>query len=119
MLGDAWLLDDLLNNLLDNALIYTPRGGRVTVRCGLNADGAFIEVEDNGPGVPVAERQRVRERFYRSAGSPGNGSGLGLAIVDEIARVHQAQFTILSGAAGRGARMRVQFGAPPEAGAPS
>lgn len=119
VLGDAWLLDDLLNNLVDNALIYTPRSGRVTVRCGLSANGPFLEVEDNGPGIPVGERQRVRERFYRSAGSPGNGSGLGLAIVDEIARVHQAQFTILSGVGGRGARMRVQFGAPPATAAAS
>jgi two-component system sensor histidine kinase TctE len=111
VLGDAWLLDDLLNNLVDNALIYTPRGGRVTVRCGMRAEGPYIEVEDNGPGIAPAERQRVRERFYRSPGSPGHGSGLGLAIVEEIARVHQAQFSILAGAGGRGSRMRIQFGA--------
>ncbi|MGA3158296.1 MAG: sensor histidine kinase N-terminal domain-containing protein [Steroidobacteraceae bacterium] len=111
VLGDAWLLDDLLNNLVDNALIYTPRGGRVTVRCGVQAEGPFLEVEDNGPGIPLAERQRVRERFYRSAGSPGSGSGLGLAIVDEIARVHGAQLAILSGSGARGSRMRIQFAA--------
>jgi two-component system sensor histidine kinase TctE len=117
VLGDAWLLDDLLNNLVDNALIYTPRGGRVTVRSGMHPEGPFLEVEDNGPGIALAERPRVRERFYRSAGSPGNGSGLGLAIVDEIARVHQAHFAILAGTGGRGSRMRIQFG--PQAAADS
>ena len=109
MLGDAWLLEDLLENLIDNALKYTARGGRVTVRSGLDERHPYLEVEDDGPGIPEAERQRVRERFYRRPGSPGIGCGLGLAIVDEIARVHDATFTIGTGAQGRGARMRVRF----------
>jgi two-component system sensor histidine kinase TctE len=109
VLGDAWLLEDLLENLIDNALKYTARGGRVTVRSGLDERHPYLEVEDDGPGIPEAERQRVRERFYRRPGSPGIGCGLGLAIVDEIARVHDATFTIGTGAQGRGARMRVRF----------
>ena len=110
-LGDAWLLEDLLGNLIDNALKYTPRGGHVTVRSGLDGRKPYLEVEDDGPGIPEAERTRVRERFYRLPGSGGIGCGLGLAIVDEIARVHGATLSIGSGRNGRGARMRVSFAA--------
>jgi two-component system sensor histidine kinase TctE len=112
--GDAWLLDDLASNLIDNALKYTPGGGRVTVRCGRGHDGApYLEVEDDGPGIPEAERARVRERFYRRPGSAGTGAGLGLAIVEEIARVHAARFSIEAGPGGKGSRMRVRFPASP------
>jgi two-component system sensor histidine kinase TctE len=107
--GDAWLLEDLLENLIDNALKYTPRGGHVTVRSGIEEAHPYLEVEDDGPGIPESERARVRERFYRRPGSPGIGCGLGLAIVDEIARVHGASFSIGSGALGRGSRMHVRF----------
>jgi two-component system sensor histidine kinase TctE len=107
--GNAALLEDLLENLIDNALKYAPRGGHVTVRSGLEGSQPYLEVEDDGPGVPESERGRVRERFYRLPGSAGIGCGLGLAIVDEIARVHGADFQIGSGPAGRGARMRVRF----------
>lgn len=110
--GDAWLLEDLLGNLIDNALKYTPAGGHVTVRCGLFEGAPQLEVEDDGPGIPESERQRVRERFYRRAGSPGIGCGLGLAIVDEIARVHRANFSIGAGAQGSGSCMRVRFPRP-------
>ncbi len=107
--GDAGLLEDLLENLVDNALKYAPSGGRVTVRSNVQGSTPFLEVEDDGPGIPEAERARVRERFYRLPGSAGIGCGLGLAIVDEIARVHGAAFSIGNGAEGRGARMRVRF----------
>jgi two-component system sensor histidine kinase TctE len=110
-LGDAWLLEDLLANLIDNALKYTPRGGHVTVRSGLEGAAPYLEVEDDGPGIPEIERARVRERFYRLPGSAGIGCGLGLAIVDEIARVHGATLSIGAGPQGRGTRMRVRFGA--------
>jgi two-component system sensor histidine kinase TctE len=104
-----WLLRELLANLLDNALAYTPAGGHVTVRCGADGAGAFLEVEDNGPGIPPALRGRVRERFYRLPGSRGNGCGLGLAIVDGIARLYGAELGIDEGADGRGTRVRVRF----------
>jgi two-component system sensor histidine kinase TctE len=107
--GDAWLLDDLLGNLIDNALKYTPPGGHVTVHCGALDGYPFLEVEDDGPGIPEAERLRVRERFYRRPGSAGMGCGLGLAIVEEISRVHKATFSIDAGADGRGSRMKVRF----------
>jgi two-component system sensor histidine kinase TctE len=107
--GDAGLLEDLLENLIDNALKYAPAGGHVTVRCGLDGSAPYLEVEDDGPGIPETERGRVRERFYRLPGSAGIGCGLGLAIVDEIARVHGAAFSIGAGPQGRGSRMRVRF----------
>jgi two-component system sensor histidine kinase TctE len=107
--GSAWLIEDLLGNLVDNALHYTPAGGHVTVRCGGGASEPYLEVEDDGPGIPEAERSRVRQRFYRLPGSTGHGCGLGLAIVEEIARLHRAAVTIDAGAGGHGTRIRVQF----------
>jgi two-component system sensor histidine kinase TctE len=108
--GYAWLLRELLVNLVDNAVRYTPAGGRVTLRCGLRgvtaneAARGFLEVEDDGPGVPPQERVRMRERFYRVPGTPGEGNGLGLAIADEIALVHGSQLQINTGVQGRGLR---------------
>lgn len=105
--GYAWLLRELLSNLVDNAVRYTPAGGHVTLRCGPRAAGqgtALLEVEDDGPGVPEPERARLLERFYRVPGTSGEGNGLGLAIADEIARVHGSQLQIGAGAQGCGLR---------------
>jgi len=112
--GNPRLLEDLLGNLVDNALSYTPTGGRVTVRSGLQARSPYLEVEDDGPGIPEAERVRVRQRFYRLPGSSGRGCGLGLAIVEEISQLHRSVLTIEAGANGHGTRIRVQF--PPAGG---
>jgi two-component system sensor histidine kinase TctE len=109
--GQEWLLRELLVNLVDNALKYTPQGGRVTLRCGVRetVPGAtpqpFLEVEDDGPGIPVVEQRRVLERFYRVPGTAVEGNGLGLAIADEIARVHRSPLQLGSGASGRGLRV--------------
>ena len=84
------LAREMLKNLLDNALRYTPRGGRITVRIRNAERSVFLEVEDSGPGIPEAERQRVFDRFYRILGTNVDGSGLGLAIVREIAEQHDA-----------------------------
>jgi two-component system sensor histidine kinase TctE len=105
VMGHEWLLRELLGNLVDNAVKYTPQGGMVTIRCGLREGDAFLEVEDDGPGVAPAERQRVLERFYRVRGTQGEGSGLGLAIADEIARVHHSELELQPGAGGRGLRV--------------
>jgi two-component system, OmpR family, sensor histidine kinase TctE len=107
--ADPSLLDDLLSNLVDNALKYTPAGGVVTVRTGQRSGKAFLAIEDTGPGIPEAERARVRQRFYRLPNSPGHGSGLGLAIVDEIAALYGASVTLGAGAQGRGTLVLVQF----------
>jgi two-component system, OmpR family, sensor histidine kinase TctE len=108
IIADPSLLDDLLSNLIENALKYTPAGGRVTAGAGIHNGRPFLSVEDSGPGIPEAERQRVRQRFYRMPNSAGHGSGLGLAIVDEIARLYGATLTIGT-ATGGGARITVQF----------
>jgi two-component system, OmpR family, sensor histidine kinase TctE len=109
--GSDWLIRELAANLIENALAYTHRGGRVTVRCGTCAQEPFLEVEDNGPGIASDERQRVFERFYRVPGSAGEGSGLGLAIVQEIAQMHGAHIHIDTPPAG-GTQILVVFPCP-------
>ncbi|MGM9487634.1 sensor histidine kinase [Ideonella sp. YS5] len=108
VLASPWLLRELLANIIHNALQHTPRGGTVRVSCGPWGDGAQLCVEDTGPGIPPAERERVLERFYQLPGRTG-GSGLGLAIVDEVARRHGAQLTLEDGAGGAGLRVIVRF----------
>ncbi len=109
ILADPSLLDDLLSNLVDNALKYTPAGGSVTVSSGELNGRPYLAVEDTGPGIPESERQHVRQRFYRLPNSPGHGSGLGLAIVEEIAQLYEASVTIGPGAGNRGTRVSLQF----------
>ncbi|GMV46408.1 MAG: hypothetical protein AMXMBFR66_18060 [Pseudomonadota bacterium] len=90
LLAEPVLLGELVRNLVDNALQYTPAGGSVTAR--VLADpagpGVVLEVEDTGPGIAPAERERVFQPFYRSPEAQADGSGLGLAIVQEIAHRH-------------------------------
>ena len=107
--GDALLLRELLANLLDNAIAYTDPGGAVTVRTGATADGVWLEVEDDGIGIPESARPHVFERFYRVAGTAGEGCGLGLAIVSEIADRHGARVQIITPSQGRGTCLRVVF----------
>ncbi|MBC7601451.1 MAG: sensor histidine kinase N-terminal domain-containing protein [Ramlibacter sp.] len=107
--GQEWLLRELLSNLVDNAVKYTPSGGVVTIRCGRREGRPVLEVEDDGPGIAPAERTHVMQRFYRIAGTQGEGNGLGLAIADEIARGHRGQLEIDSGAGGRGSKITLMF----------
>ena len=107
--GDPLLLREALANLVHNAIAYSPPGGRITVRTGKRDALSFVEVEDDGPGIPPGERARVLERFYRVPGTPGTGSGLGLAIVHEIAAGHGASLTLGEGAQGRGCRVGITF----------
>jgi two-component system sensor histidine kinase TctE len=79
----------------------------VTVRCGALEGRPFLEVEDTGVGIPVAERERVLVRFYRASNTRGAGSGLGLAIVKEVADLHGADLSIQCGADGVGTRVRM------------
>ena len=82
--GDGTMLGEMVVNLVDNALRYTPPGGSVTVTVGRREAIAVLTVEDTGPGIPEAEREHVLERFYRVMGTQADGSGLGLAIVREV-----------------------------------
>ena len=105
--GHEWLLRELMANLVDNAVKYTPEGRTVTIRCGPTAQGGFLEVEDDGRGVAPADLPHLLDRFYRVPGTQGEGTGLGLAIAQEIARVHHSQLQLESGAGGRGLRVRL------------
>jgi two-component system sensor histidine kinase TctE len=109
--GDSFLVRDMLGNLLDNAIRYTQHGGQVTVRVTEGMDAVVLTVEDNGPGIPEQERERVFERFYRVLGTGTEGCGLGLAIVREIALSHRAKVTLAAGAGagGQGTVARVAF----------
>lgn len=113
--GDRFLIGELSVNLIANAVEYTPEGGQITVRTGTDADGVFIEVEDDGPGIPPEERSKVLQRFYRVSGAVGQGSGLGLAIVNETAIAHGGKVDIADGHPANaargfpGCRIRVNF----------
>jgi two-component system OmpR family sensor kinase len=119
VMGDAAGLRVLFNNLIDNALKYTPAGGRIDISVGEAAGHARVEICDSGPGIPAAERTRVFDRFYRgplsvdpsadaSTDSP-SGSGLGLAIVQRIARQHGASVSLDDAGAQGGLRVTVRF----------
>ncbi len=107
--GDTFLIREMLGNLLDNAIRYTHRGGRVTARVAAADDHVLLEVEDNGPGIPAAERERVFERFHRVLGTGAEGCGLGLAIVREIAQCHNADTRLTAGPQDAGTRVSVVF----------
>jgi len=96
VLGESVLLGELVRNLIDNALQYTPRGGSVTARLRADSDGraVVLQVEDSGPGVPAAEREMIFKPFYRMLGTQVDGTGLGLAIVQEVAQRHGAQVMV-------------------------
>jgi two-component system, OmpR family, sensor histidine kinase TctE len=106
--GNAGLLGELMSNLIDNALRYCGPASRVTLSV-TAVPLPSLAVEDDGPGVPEAERERVFERFYRVAGSEADGCGLGLSIVREIAMLHRAVARVGGGSDGRGARFTVEF----------
>jgi len=109
ILGDPLMLPELVDNLIDNALRYTPTGGSVTVNTGCDRGIPYLSVEDTGPGIPANERSNVLERFYRVAGTPGQGSGLGLAIVQEVVDRHGGTLEINDRSDSRGTCVRVSF----------
>ena len=109
--GDAAELRVLVRNLVDNALRYSPPGGTVQITLAASPAGPLLTVDDSGPGIPKAERERVFERFVRGAASAETtGSGLGLAIVRQIARRHGAGVALGISPLG-GLRVSLQFGA--------
>jgi two-component system sensor histidine kinase TctE len=107
--GEPKRLREMLHNLLDNAIRYSGAGSKVTVKVLANADRVTLSVEDNGPGIPVSEHERVFERFYRIIGTKQEGSGLGLAIVLEIAQIHKAEVKVEQPEHGKGTRINVVF----------
>lgn len=96
VMGSRLMLTEMLNNLVDNAIRYTPAGGHATVRVTRDAfePFAYLDVEDTWPGIAPGERERVMERFYRVLGTNTEGSGLGLAIVREIVQQHGGEVSI-------------------------
>jgi two-component system OmpR family sensor kinase len=94
IMGDVDSLRILFDNLLENAIRYTPEGGTVDVQITSTPDAIQVEIIDTGPGIPPAERIRVFDRFYRREGTDVPGSGLGLAIVKTIAERQRVQITL-------------------------
>ncbi|MFN3397700.1 MAG: ATP-binding protein [Sulfurimicrobium sp.] len=103
--GNSAMLGILLRNLVDNAILYSPPGGRVVV----SVEAGRLKVTDSGPGIPAEERQRVFDRFYRVLGHEVPGSGLGLSIVRRIADLHGAAITLGEGEKGVGLRVTLDF----------
>jgi len=95
MAGDRDLLFQALANLLDNAIKYTPEGGRITINLARKGDDTELTLEDTGPGIPVESREKVFQRFFRldeSRSTPGNG--LGLSLVAAVARLHRIELSL-------------------------
>ncbi|MBS1956560.1 MAG: sensor histidine kinase [Cyanobacteria bacterium SZAS-4] len=112
--GDTTRLQDLISNLIDNAIVYTQKGGHIKIRV-ISDDQVRLVIEDNGPGIPAEDRDRVFERFYRVLGTGVEGSGLGLSIVKEIVIMHDAKISI-EGVEPTGTRFIVTFKRSPPTG---
>ncbi len=110
--GDEASLNLLIGNLVDNAIRYTPDGGRVDVAVHEVSGGILLSVEDTGPGIEADEQARIFERFYRPAGQIASGSGLGLSIVSQVAQLHHACVRLEPPASGVGSIFNVMFHAP-------
>lgn len=109
IMANEAMLRVLLRNLLDNALRYTPAGGRVEVTLTEGKAGVTLQVSDNGPGIPAAERANALRRFHRLAGQETEGSGLGLSIVARIAQMHGARLELADGLGTPGLAVRLLF----------
>ncbi|MBP7662034.1 MAG: two-component sensor histidine kinase, partial [Burkholderiaceae bacterium] len=109
--GDAGEIGVMVRNLVDNAIRYSPRGARIELRVDVREGAPLLQVDDSGPGIPQAERERVFDRFYRGATGDEPGTGLGLAIVRGIATRHGAS-VILGDSPLGGLRVTVRFPAP-------
>lgn len=107
--GDPTGLQHLVSNLIENAMLYTPEEGKISITLDKHESNLIFAVTDNGPGIPEPERQKVFERFYRINGTKGQGSGLGLAIVREVALAHGAVIEIENPPSGQGTTVRVVF----------
>ena len=115
VVGDPLLLEELLGNLVHNAIEHAGSGSRITIRTGMRDGCSELCVEDDGRGIPADQQASVWQRFRRGRGAEGTGSGLGLAIVKDIARLHGAQATLAAGECGRGLRVCIRFPQTPAA----
>jgi signal transduction histidine kinase len=112
--GDGDRLEQVLTNLISNAINYTPSGGTVTVRTEIANNGVEVSVADSGVGIAAADLPRIFERFYQvdKARGPRRGTGLGLAIVQEIVQAHGGRITAASAGEGRGSTFTVWLPSP-------
>lgn len=108
VLGEAWLLREMVGNLIDNALRYTPPGSEITLGLAVMGDNAIMTIRDNGPGVSDDLLGRLHQPFERGGRQDTEGSGLGLSIVDSIVRRHHAILEVQS-APGNGLKISVHF----------
>ncbi len=106
--GNEESLTEMAVNLIENAILYTPEGGHVRVKVS-ESDTADLIVQDDGPGIPASEREKVFERFYRILGTEPSGSGLGLSIVKDIVSAHNAHISIANGEGEIGTIVKVSF----------
>ena len=106
--GECEPLRILVRNLVDNAIRHSPVGGAILVKCAASGSMAVLEIDDSGPGIPAADRERAFDRFFRRASAPEGGSGLGLAIVKAIADRHLARIMLSESPRG-GLRVAVAF----------
>ena len=102
------MLRELIGNLIDNAIRYSPPGETVLVRCATSeGDECELSVTDSGPGITPLHQARIFERFYRPPGAKAGGAGLGLAIVSEVAERHRGRVLLGTGASGQGLKISV------------
>jgi signal transduction histidine kinase len=107
--GYESLLFRMIFNLAENAIKYTPAGGKIDITINSSDSAAILEVRDNGPGIPADQQEHIFERLYRGdTAREGGGSGLGLALVRSITQLHKGKIT-LSSAAGEGSCFRVEL----------
>ena len=108
--GNTALLGEILHNLIDNALSYCPDGARITIRVGeTSGRGVYLQVEDDGPGIPEHLHDEVFERFVRLDPDVGRGCGLGLSIVKEITKVHRGEVRLGAPHSGTGLVVRLEL----------
>ncbi len=107
--AEPLLIGELLRNLIENAIAYAGKGAEVTVRVETEKNGVRLDVEDNGPGIPLENRQVVRQRFARGGRGQAPGMGLGLPIVEEIAGLFGGHLNLSEGPEGRGLKASVTF----------